>query len=166
MTDADAASRARRVVALLPAGADPPEVHPDVEVVSVNSGYEAAAELLTGPAAALAVDLGRITASHVPLLDLADRLSVPVVGFGTISAEISSERLSRLRLTGPDRLGEVLAKVLRPAPPGAAAAGIDTPTPPHADGPPAPAHLEPRKTRRPVRALSPDELDALLGDET
>jgi len=58
-------------VALLSPGSSAPEVPDGTEVVITASGYEAAAELLAAPAAALVLDLGRITDAHRPLLTLA-----------------------------------------------------------------------------------------------
>ncbi|KPK78951.1 MAG: hypothetical protein AMJ81_14250, partial [Phycisphaerae bacterium SM23_33] len=89
-----------------------PELDAQVELVRVNSGYEAAAEMLAAPTSALLVDLGRITPAHVALLRLAGQLAVPVVAFGAVSAELRADTLARTRLVAPERAGDSLAEVL------------------------------------------------------
>jgi len=122
-------------VALIGPGAHRPELPDAAEAVCCTSGYEAAAELLIAPASALLVDLGRITRSHVRLLDLAGRVGVPVVAFGAISATLS---------------GATLAEVL-------SAPGVYEPTERDlADGPTPPG------PQRPAERLTRAELDALI----
>jgi len=169
------------VVALLGASAASPELPETAELVRVGSGYEAAAELLVGPAAALVVDLGRITAPHVRLLELAGKLAVPIVGFGTISAPLSGSALRSVQLVGPEKVAQALEEIFgsagryepaRPAepaqPPGKRAARkVAEPEPPPAEQPRAEA--EPEKTAPPAppaprRGLTQAELDALLED--
>ncbi len=154
-------SRKPRVIALLPAAVAAPEVADGIELVRVPSGYEAAGELLAAPAAALVVDLGRITPDHAPLLDLARRLELPVIGFGTVSADLSSAQLSRLRLVTPAGVGPALRELL-PAAPKAA----EAPAPPESaeeqTPSPAPARLEPCAVPGRSGGLTQADLDALL----
>lgn len=139
----------------------------ELQFIRVSSGYEAAAELLAAPAEAMVVDLGRITPAHAPLLDLANRLDVPVVAFGTVSADLASEQLSRIRLASAERITEVLDEALQLGRP---EQGLAEAEPAGADAsPPQPraASLQPRKPRRPVEeALTQAELDALLEEES
>ena len=51
-------------------------------VAHVTGGYEAAAELLAEPVAALVVDLPCLTARHARLLDVARRRRVEMIGVG------------------------------------------------------------------------------------
>lgn len=174
LADPAGASRPHRVVALVSAGVPlaggpapgPTQEGDTLQFVRVNSGYEAAAEMLSAPASALVVDLGRITPPHMPLLDVAAKLEVPVVAFGTVSSQFTSEQLSRLRLASAEGVTETLREVLGlglPAPAAAAAASTE-PAPEPA--PPPPASLEPRPPRRGVEeALTQAELDALLREE-
>lgn len=89
-------------------------------VVRAVGGYEAAAELLAGAAAALLVDLSRLTAAHVGLLELAARRGVGIVAYGTIAASLPPG-LS-LRLVTPQDLPAALAEAVAlanaPAPAG------------------------------------------------
>jgi hypothetical protein len=152
-----------RVIALLPAAAPPPQVHPGIELVRVRSGYEAAAEMLAAPASALVADLARITPAHLPLLDLARKLGLPVVAFGTVMAELTGDHLCALRLVSPPAVGRVLQEVLD------IPEGEPEPAPSQeepAKGPPAravPASLQARD-RAATETLTQAELDALLGD--
>ena len=161
-------------MALLPPGASAPEVPDWAEVVITASGYEAAAELLAASAAALVLDLGRITDAHRPLLTLAAGMKIPVVAFGTVRAAMSGERLAGLHLATRASVADVLASVLGEAP----GEGGEEPA---AAGPPlgplqaefrpagaaaetAPSRAE-RPPAKPGRPLTDDELKALLGDD-
>lgn len=126
-------SRTACVVALLPAGAEvkkgsgaffsskatsAPQCDvtekkkaPDPFFTRVGSGYEAAAELLSGPVSALLVDLGMLQAEHASLLKLAAGLDVPVVAFGTLSAAFDGEALAGVRLVGAEEVPEALREV-------------------------------------------------------
>jgi len=148
------------VVALLSAPAAGPDVHSSVEVVRVSSGYEAAAEMLAAPASALVVDLGRLTQPHVALLEMAQRLDLPVIAFGTISADLTEAHQRQLRLVSVQGLAEALHQTLHIPAAAAAPAGEDLP-----DEEPkaAPASLQSR-ARAPTESLTQAELDALLGD--
>jgi len=129
------------------------------------------------PAAALLADLGRITPVHLPLLAVARQLSVPVVAFGSISADLSADDLANVHLTARDRLAEALADLLRlkpPSPPPAVRPAEPTrapeprePTPPIKPQEPTPAVKQPEPTSSDSaaggEALSQEEIDALLG---
>jgi len=140
-------SGTQRVLALLAPGGTLPEIDAPVELVRAESGYEAAAELLSAPVAALVVHLGRITPAHVRLLDLAAELEVPVLAFGTISAPLSSAQLARMRMVEPKQLGPALKELLSgTASPAASGDGQYAPQPPAS----------------PARGLTRAELEALL----
>ena len=153
----------RRVIALLPAAAPVPEIPPGVELVRVHSGYEAAAEMLAAPASALVADLGRITPAHLPLLDLARKLDLAVVAFGTVRGELRGDHLGALRLVSPPAVGPVLREILH------IPEGEPEPAPAEegpAEEPPAravPARLQARD-RVATETLTQAELEALLGD--
>ncbi len=180
------------MVALVGPAGTLPELSDSVEVLGTTSGYEAAAELLSGPSSALLVDLGRITAPHVPLLALAGRLKVPIVAFGTVSASLPASTFAAVRLVSAERVGEALEEVLstraaakpqpRPAEP-APSEPSESPAPPPARLAPAKASqrgdgrgrpvavpaktagpAQPAAPRRPVETLTQAELDALLGE--
>jgi len=172
------APRAHRVIALVSPDAAACDLGGRVQVVRVNSGYEAAAELLAGPASALLADLGRITETHTPLLALAEQLEVPVVGFGVLCANLAAERLADVRLVSAEAVAAGLAEILQLAPAEADSPGLyepaDTkssdepemtygpqPAPGEAVAPAGPAVEIPAQ---PAEALTRAELDALLGD--
>jgi len=174
--DVGGVSRPHRVVALAsasvplaggPASTAASQGGEGLQFIRVDSGYEAAAEMLSAVAAALVVDMGRLTPPHAPLLDLAAKLAVPVVAFGTISADFSSEQLSRVRMASAEHVCEALREILHlpePAPEAAPA----RPAEPAAEPvkPPA-ATLQPRRPRPPAEeALTQAELDALLREES
>ncbi len=114
-----------------------------VEFCYVESGYEAAAELLANPGAALAADLGCLGQHDMALLDLAARLNRVVVAFGTISQSIPPQQLARIHLTSREQLVQTLTEVLaEPAMAAAMRAGgtgfpacADTPSKGHATSP-------------------------------
>jgi hypothetical protein len=111
----------KRVVALLGPAGTAPELGDSADVVRAGSGYEAAAELLSAPTSALLVDLGRLTGPHVPLLALADKLKVPIVFFGTVSASLPGSALAAIRLVSAEHVAEALSSML--SSPGATEAG-------------------------------------------
>jgi len=82
-------------------------------VVEAASAYEAAAELLTGPTAALVVDLPLLTPYHCRLLRLAGDLGVPVLGVGAARRALRCEDLHPLRRVALDELGGRLAEICR-----------------------------------------------------
>ena len=183
----------KRVVALLGPAGTSPELADSADAVRAGSGYEAAAELLSAPASALLVDLGRLSASHVPLLALAGKLEVPIVAFGTVSASLPGSALAAIRLVSAENAAEAVNEILsapgaaEPPEPAAAYAGPDA-RPGKPDR--APAKLTPAKVadreaaqeesdaapsraeepaqaspqQRPKETPTQAELDALLGE--
>ena len=81
--------------------------------LAVGSPYEAAAELLAGPAAVLVVDLRFLTRHH-RLLDIARMTATEVLGTGPLPAGTSSDELSGLRLVGRNDLVREIAKLASP----------------------------------------------------
>jgi len=82
-------------------------------VAFAPTGYEAAAEILTAPAAALVVDLRAMTASHRGLIELAREKKVPAFG---ISGRLPSEMASRpgeLRPVDIEDVPAILASLAR-----------------------------------------------------
>ena len=102
-------SRKACIIALLPAGAAD---RLSMNLVRVGSGYEAAAELLSGPVSALLVDLGMLQAAHAGLLKLATGLNVPVVAFGTVSVALDGSALAGVRLVGAEEVPETLREIM------------------------------------------------------
>jgi hypothetical protein len=127
---------------------------------AVTSAYEAAAELLASPAAALVVDLRLLRPGHVGLIQIARKAGAELWGVGPLPAWASSEQLNGMRLLGRGQLVEALRKL------GAVAAA------PPAGGQPSgqrgtyepsgPARQAPAAGGEPL--LTAEELDALLGD--
>ncbi|HET6428821.1 MAG TPA: hypothetical protein VFJ30_10450 [Phycisphaerae bacterium] len=163
-----------RVVALVYPSTRVEEVRPRAEWVRAAGAYQAAAEMLAEPAAALVVDLGRITAGHAGLLSLAGRLGVPVIAFGEVSADLGADALGSARLITREGLPEALDRILPPELPepaestspedqaGAAArAEAAEEAPPAAEAAAEPE--APRTPGRPAEMLTQAELDALLG---
>lgn len=147
-----------RVIALVFPSTPLEELSTEWRWVRVDSGYDAAREMLAEPPAAVVVDLARIPAGHVGLLALSARLNVPVVAFGEISADLGPETLATARLVARDRLAEAVAETLRSQPP------RQTETP-EEDQPvqEQPPRDEPSEPPRPTETLTQAELDALLG---
>ncbi len=139
-------SRKACVIALLPAGA---AERLSMNLVRVGSGYEAAAELLSGPVSALLVDLGMLQAAHAGLLKLATGLNVPVVAFGAVSVALDGEDLAGVRLVGAEEVPETLREIV-------AGEAVDEPLSGRFV-----AEESPRLLNKP---LTRDELDALLRD--
>jgi hypothetical protein len=90
-----------------------------VVYVCVDGCYEAAAEILTQPAAALLVELSCLTPPHRKLLHVARQLGVEVLGVGTFPAGFSAGDLSGMRLISledlPTELCSILERIQPPA---------------------------------------------------
>ena len=82
-----------------------------VRCVTVETGYEAAAELLSEPASALVVDLSILTARHARLLEIARGQNVEVLGVGMPNRHLDPESLSGLRLVSRNDLAGVLNRM-------------------------------------------------------
>jgi hypothetical protein len=78
--------------------------------VYVESGYEAAAEILAEPALALVIDLSCLTPPHRKLLRVAREAGVEVFGVGSLPAGMSAEDLSGVRLISTGDLPDLLAR--------------------------------------------------------
>jgi pyruvate/2-oxoglutarate dehydrogenase complex dihydrolipoamide acyltransferase (E2) component len=85
---------------------------PSVRVVSVASGYEAAAEILASPAEILVIDFRAMSSTHQRLLDTARGLGMQILGMGKVPSDISPEALSRVRLVSQADLPEALREAL------------------------------------------------------
>lgn len=84
---------------------------PGVECEFVKSGYEAAAELLSAaaaPARALVIDFQALNERHLPLLSIARRQQVEIMGVGAFPPGLSSEHLSGMRLLGVNDLARAI----------------------------------------------------------
>lgn len=82
-------------------------------VVRTPTAYEAAAELLAGPTAALVVELPLLTPYHCRLLRLAGELGVAVLGVGSPRPAIRCADLHPLRQVALEELGGLLAEICR-----------------------------------------------------
>ena len=99
----------RRQVASAPAGAAGTMGH----VAAVSTPYEAAAEILIGPTAALVVDLPVLTAPHVRLLSLAADFGVPAFGVGALRPGLTCGDLHHLRQVRAEDLDGLLGAACR-----------------------------------------------------
>jgi hypothetical protein len=82
-------------------------------MVCVSGAYEAAAELLAAPSAALVLDLGLLWPRHFGLLRVAREMGAEMLAFGTAVAGVDSEQLTGVRLVSRARLPERLAELAR-----------------------------------------------------
>ena len=95
--------------------ADGPEL--PVELVRVDSPYEAAAEVLSAPAVALVVDLRLLTPRHLRLLAVARRMEVEMLAVGALQMGMTADDLSGVRLTSRSELRESVETLIRPTEP-------------------------------------------------
>ena len=124
-----------------------------------TSAYEAAAELLAGPAAVLVVDLRLLRPGHVRLIALARRAGAELWGVGPLPAWASSDQLAGMRLLDQGQLAGVLAAIAAEAP-----ASGQTTGPGGAYQAQGPVRKGPGGGSEPL--LTTEELNALLGDAT
>ena len=147
------------------------------------SAYEAAAELLAEPAAALVIDLRCLATGNLRLVQTARKQGVAILAFGKLSAAMSTDGLDGVQLVSQEGLAQALARLAQgaraaeqeapesqpveatavgvggeAAPPREVAAGLDRP------GPEA-SSAEPKRPGPPSSVLTADELAALLGEE-
>ena len=87
-----------------------------VELVVARGAYEAAAEILSAPAAALVIDLRLLSPRHARLLEIARRLDLEMLAVGALPVSMSSEDLSGIRLVSRRDLPAALATAARPRP--------------------------------------------------
>jgi len=153
----------------------------------VASGYEAAAEILAGPVAALVVDFRALGPAHVRLLGLARRRSVELLGMGKPPEGLSIAQLSGMRLVSADDLPAAIRRAAAPPPAPAAPPAVEVPPTvaeaelAQTDAPSEGSYVpvEPSPVAQPPRAeaegvtqvsssprslLTPEELAALLED--
>ena len=112
---------------------------PGVEMVRVPSGYEAGAEILAAPTAAMVVDFRAMARGDTGLLTVARRMGVELFGVGPLPARMSAEDLSRLRLLSLADLPAAIAERTAPS---------EEPPPPVEAPPAEPVPVEPKKARR------------------
>ncbi len=110
-----------RVVVLSPDAAGASQEAADlrdegIEVVRVTTAYEAAAELIAAPAAALVVDLRLLGPRHLRLLTIARESQVEILAVGGLPPGMNSEDLSGVRLTSRADVAATLKKLIGAAP--------------------------------------------------
>lgn len=79
------------------------------QFLRVGNAYEAVAELLAAPCAALVIDLRTLNLRHVRLLEIARDSGAEILACGPLPSGISSELLGGVRLVSESRLREELA---------------------------------------------------------
>jgi hypothetical protein len=129
---------------------------PALECVRAASAYEAAAELLAGPAEVLVVELRVLRPCHLRLLEIARRAGAKTWGVGPVPPWMTNGRLGGVQIMSRAELARALGTL---AGQGQAEAQGETPkTPPAVSGvePPVVSGAEP--------LLTAEELSALLGD--
>ena len=129
--------------------------------VRVSSAYEAAAEILADPPAALVIDLRALTARHVRLLEIARSRQVHMLAVGALPSGLTADDLNGVRLTArsdhADTVRRLAAEGRPEARAPAAPAEADVGAPP-ADGAHAGRYVPPALDR----VLSIDEVAQLL----
>ena len=169
-------SRRTRVVALLRGpglpGCGLTDLQKDgVEWVPVGSAYEAAAEILAAPTAALVIDLRAMGPRHVRLIEIARQMGVEMFASGALPIGMSAEELSGVRLVAGRDLPAMLEEMGEPPAaeaPEPAPAREEEPTKPKVRLRPAKRGTQPPSPHRPEPGmlLTSEELDALLEDES
>jgi hypothetical protein len=138
--------------------------------VRVDSGYEAAAEILAAPVAALLIDFRGLTGLHRGLLALARRMEVQMAAIaGEPPPDMTGDDLQGLRRIEVGDIPATLASA-RISPAGRAAGADESAGVALAEAPPARdkrVALTPKSGKRQVPAglLTPDELAFLMEDE-
>ena len=159
----------------------------NLECVVVGSAYEAAAELLAAPTIALIMDLRLLPVGHLKLLEIARQLGMEMFGVGVLPASMTADELSGLRLVSRRDLPETI-KAVADAEMLQLQAPVETAAPKVMQASVEPADTAVRLTpaRPPVETiveqdgtftgaetaadsgeplLTPEEIDALLGNE-
>ena len=88
-----------------------------VRFVRAPTPYDAAAEILSAPTAALVVELRLLRGRHLRVLEIARQMDVEVLAVGTVPGGLTSEDLSGVRLTARGDLPEVLFRLTAPVRP-------------------------------------------------
>jgi len=140
-------------------------------VVRVSSAYEAAAEILADPPAALVLDLRALTGRHVRLLEIARERHVEMLAVGALPSDLTADELSGVRLTArKDLAGAIERLTARPSRPAGrpepipAATGA-RPTSPKSAELPVPAEAPPSvpaRDEREKRRYEPPALEGIL----
>ena len=143
--------------------------------IRISSCFEAAAEALAAPALALVIDLGLLGSRQLRLLEIARRMELEVLAFGNMPAGLSTAELSRVRLISCRDLAQAVRRLaeaeLTQGRAATAGTGSDE-TPAKVAAPrrpmPAPAGnaAGTYQPNRPEDLLTPEELSALLGEES
>ena len=140
----DAPQRAEvRVVLLSGASAELASLQIEgVRCIRAPTPYDAVAEILSAPAAALVVELRLLRGRHLRVLEIARQMDVEVLAVGTVPRGLTGEDLSGVRLTARRDLPGVLARLT---------GTYEASAPPERDETPAPA------VRRPLTGRTSEE---------
>ena len=129
---------------------------PSLEVVSVESVYEAAAELLAEAPAALVVDLRLLGPRHARLAAIARQCGTEMLGVGALNGSMPAEQLSGLRLVSHQELDETLSQLASTPKNQNSSGQIESTYKPSAPQRPAPIK-PPANNEREETALFPDD---------
>lgn len=166
LAQGDGTSSARRRVVIFSRNGQAPDagVPAGVDVVCAGGAYEAAAELLAAPAAALVLDLGLLRERHLGLLRVARQTGAAMLAYGTARAAMDAEQLAGVQLVARAELAERLAKLVcaEPAPssdrPFSREPAVKS-TVSAAEDAAAPARLVPAKTSAATQQNAEERLD-------
>ena len=126
-----------------------------------SSAYQAAAELLARPVAALVMELGLIGRRHVQLLELARGLNVPMLGVGALPTDLTAGDLAGVRLIARADLAAELGRLIQtPQPSQAAPTCPLPPTQPDQLAPDDPAYRSDRSPPLPSDQDAPRPIAA------
>jgi len=90
------------------------DVQPRPRCSVVATAYEAAAELLARPAAAIVIDMRAISRRHIRLLVIARQLEVEMLALGAIPLGMTSDDLSGARLVAMRDLSSAVQRLSAP----------------------------------------------------
>ena len=88
----------------------------NVNLISMPSPYEAAAEMLASNAPILIIDLNLLENKHAGLIELASSTGIDILGIGRIPENVDTDILSGTRLVSPARLPETISSILTSRP--------------------------------------------------
>jgi len=142
-----------RVVIVSPSSGEPladlGTLREGLEIVRVSGAYEAAAEILAGPVAALVIDSRVLTRRCDRLLAMARAREVEVLACGPLRADLDVEAISGVRLVAGRDLPAMLNGLAAPAPQA-----------PPVEPPPVPAVRPAPSGKKPVKLGGPAPADA------